>query len=56
MRDALATEHGDTKFTDAELPVAFKLLKAQGSNLKNFGDGAADAQEGRFSKQADKEI
>lgn len=56
MRDALATEHGETQFTDAELPVAFKLLKAQGSNLKNFGDGAADAQQGRFTQHADKEI
>ena len=55
MRDALATQYGDQKFTDAELPVAFKLLKAQGSNLQSFGDGAADAEQGRFSKNANKE-
>lgn len=38
MRDALASEHGATQFTDAELPVAFKLLKKASSDYKNFAD------------------
>ena len=42
MRDVLATEHGSTAFTDAELPVAFKLLKKQASGYQNFGDHVAD--------------
>jgi len=42
MRDTLATEHGSTAFTDAELPVAFKLLKKHASGYQNFGDHVAD--------------
>lgn len=42
MRDALATEHGATQFTDAELPVAFKLLKKASSDYKNFADHQAE--------------
>lgn len=42
MRDALATEHGATAFADAELPVAFKLLKKQVSAYANFADHAAE--------------
>lgn len=42
MRDALATEHGSTQFTDAELPVAFKLLKHAAQDYKNFGDSQVD--------------
>lgn len=38
MRDALAVEHGDTKFEDSEISTAFKLLKRSGSSLLNFGD------------------
>jgi hypothetical protein len=38
MLDALAVEHGDTKFEDAELAVAFKLLKKSVSSLEKFGD------------------
>tara|TARA_R110000744_G_scaffold62206_4_gene128392 strand:+ start:3440 stop:4774 length:1335 start_codon:yes stop_codon:yes gene_type:complete len=38
MLDALAVEHGDTKFEDAELTVAFKLLKKSVSSLEKFGD------------------
>ena len=38
MRDALAVEYGKQKFSDAELPVAFKMLKKAGSSLHNFGD------------------
>lgn len=51
MRDALATEHGSTKFTDAELPVAFKLLKKT-ANYKNFGDAAiAGSLESRIQSE-----
>lgn len=42
MRDALAVEHGSQKFADAELSVAFKLLKKSGSEYKTFGDSKAD--------------
>lgn len=42
MRDALATEHGSTQFTDAELPVAFKLLKHTAQDYTKFGDKKAD--------------
>lgn len=42
MRDALAVEHGATQFTDAELPVAFKLLKKASQDYKTFGDHAAE--------------
>ena len=42
MRDALATEHGATQFTDAELPVAFKLLKKASADYKNFADHQAE--------------
>jgi hypothetical protein len=42
MRDALAVEHGSQKFADAELSVAFKLLKKSGAEYQNFGDQAAD--------------
>ena len=38
MLDALAVEHGDIKFEDAELAMAFKLLKKSESTLMNFGD------------------
>lgn len=41
MRDALATEHGSTVFTDSELPVAFKLLKKTVSYQK-FGDASKE--------------
>jgi len=39
MRDALAVGHGKQKFEDSELPVAFKLLKANVS-YKDFADGS----------------
>lgn len=42
MRDALAVEHGSQKFADAELSVAFKLLKKSGGDYQNFGDRKAD--------------
>lgn len=42
MRDALAVEHGSQKFADAELSVAFKLLKKSGGEYKTFGDHKAD--------------
>ena len=40
MIDALAVEHGDVKFADNELAVAFKLLKRSSSDLKTFGDSS----------------
>lgn len=42
MRDALAVEHGSQTFSDAELSVAFKLLKKSGGEYKTFGDHKAD--------------
>lgn len=42
MRDALAVEHGSQKFADAELSVAFKLLKKSGGEYRTFGDRSAD--------------
>lgn len=42
MRDALAVEHGSQKFADAELSVAFKLLKKSGGDYQNFGDAKAE--------------
>lgn len=53
MRDALATESSD-KFTDAELPLAFKLLKKTASATKAFGDGKPNAD--RFDDLQDKEL
>jgi hypothetical protein len=38
MIDALAVEHGETKFEDGELKTAFKLLKKSNSSLSKFGD------------------
>jgi hypothetical protein len=55
MRDALATEYADAEIADTELDVAFKLLKRTESNLKNFGDGAADASAGKFDSLKTKE-
>ena len=52
MRDALAVEHGNQKFEDSELPVAFKLLKKTASSLKNFGDSGACP----FDSLKDKEL
>jgi len=54
MRDALAVEHGKQEFSDAELSVAFKLLKKTGTDLRTFGDASASA--GKFSSIADKEL
>lgn len=41
MRDALATQSAE-KFADAELDLAFKLLKPAPANYRNFGDAAAE--------------
>lgn len=42
MRDALAIEHGSTKFADSELSVAFKMLKkSSGGQYQTFGDTKA---------------
>jgi len=52
MRDALATETTDT-FTDAELPVAFKMLKSAAASYKNFADGDVSSA---IDKLKDQEI
>lgn len=55
MRDALEAEGYEAKsFSDSELSVAFKMLKKQGSNLRNFGDAAVSKD--RFASLYDKEI
>ena len=51
MRDAIAADFGSQKFSDSELPVAFRLLKRSGPSLKTFGD-SQDA----FTKLKDKEL
>lgn len=51
MRDAVATESSD-EFTDAELPLAFKMLKKSNANYKDFGD----KQPGSLAALADKEL
>jgi hypothetical protein len=38
MKDALATEHGETEFSDSELSTAFKLLKKSSPDYSKFGD------------------
>jgi hypothetical protein len=53
MRDALKTEHGEQKFSDSELPIAFKLLKKSASDLKTFGDNISS---GKFSALKDKDL
>lgn len=50
MRDAIATQSSET-FTDAELPLAFKLLKKT-ADYRNFGDAGAD----KFDQLKDKEL
>lgn len=50
MKDALATQHGETEFTDSELSTAFKLLKKQGADYTKFGDSAIDNQGGLLSR------
>lgn len=52
MRDALATEHGEQEFEDAELDVAFKMLAKTDSKTKNFGDSQDDA----WDQLKDKEL
>jgi len=51
MRDALAVVD-DTKFSDEELPLAFKLMKKPTSNYQQFGD----AQPHSFDQLKDKEL
>lgn len=53
MRDALATQSTD-KFSDEELPLAFKLLRKT-ANYKEFGD-AQDARAKKFDKVFDEEL
>lgn len=56
MRDALAAQYGTEKFTDAELPIAFKLLKATPTDVKNFGDAAADASANSLTARVEQSI
>ena len=51
MQDALNTQTSE-KFTDAELPLAFKLLKQPEARYANFGDSVASG----FDKLSDQEI
>src|SRR5690554_4587669 len=55
MRDAVATQSAE-KFTDSELPLAFKMLRPSAGNpaLKDFGDGQAVAD--RWSNFGKKEV
>lgn len=52
MVDALKSEHGEQKFEDSELDVAFKLLKKTESKTADFGDGLQDS----WSELNDKEL
>jgi hypothetical protein len=52
MRDVLAAEHPGEKFSDADLPMAFKLLKKTESKYQTFGDKNPND----FSALADKEL
>ncbi|AUR84234.1 hypothetical protein NVP1052A_05 [Vibrio phage 1.052.A._10N.286.46.C3] len=45
MIDAIAVEHADTTFEDAELDTAFKMLKKSNSSLETFGDSKKDELE-----------
>lgn len=54
MRDALAVEHGTQKFEDAELAVAFKLLKPSKSKYENFADGQSNKS--KLQALKDKEL
>ncbi|MDR0453477.1 MAG: DUF2213 domain-containing protein [Deferribacteraceae bacterium] len=51
MRDAIATQ-SKAKFTDAELPTAFKMLQ-KSNKYQNFADAASNDP---FAKLAEKEI
>ena len=52
MRDALATVDPE-KFADAELALAFKLMKKPDANYKTFADKSTDSD---FTKLKDKEL
>lgn len=53
MRDALATETSE-KFADAEIELAFKLLKKKESNYRAFGDHVPENQ--KIDQLKDKEL
>lgn len=38
MRECLKKQYGSQRFTDRELSTAFKMLRPEGTNLRNFGD------------------
>ena len=52
MRDVLAAEHPGEKFSDTDLPMAFKMLKKTESKYQTFGDKNPND----FSALADKEL
>lgn len=51
MRDAIATQHAGVRFEDAELPVAFKMLRHETKPFADFGRGNM----GKFAELKDKE-
>ena len=52
MRDALATQHAGVRFEDAELPVAFKMLRQPETKpFADFGRGNM----GKFAELKNKE-
>jgi hypothetical protein len=52
MRDAIATQHAGVRFEDAELPVAFKMLRQPETKpFADFGRGNM----GKFAELKDKE-
>ena len=56
MLAALAVEHGEATFEDAELSVAFKLLKKSYTSLEKFGDSKqSSALEARIQSEIDGE-
>ncbi|HQC45857.1 MAG TPA: hypothetical protein PLC97_11645, partial [Myxococcota bacterium] len=54
MRDAIATQHPDARFDDAELSVAFKLLRV--TERSRFADFGSRANQGKFAELKDKEF
>ena len=54
MRDALATQHAGVRFEDAELPVAFKMLRV--TERSRFADFGSRANQGKFAALQDKEF
>ena len=55
MRAVLEKEYPKEKFTDSELPVAFKTLRPKGTDVRKFGDKMPDGK-GKFTSLKDKEL